>query len=118
MIGYRGGEGQWAYYLHRLTGIGVFLFLLIHIVDTSFLMAGPDAYNRMMELFALPFFRVGEVFLWAALLYHAINGIRVVLVDAWPKGVEHHRQMWWIGGAIFAAVFLPSSYVMLKGVLW
>ena len=65
-ITYRGGEGQWSWLLHRITGIGVFLFLLTHILDTAMIGWGPRAYNDVMAVFRPPLFRVGEVVLAGA----------------------------------------------------
>ena len=52
---------MWAWILHRLTGVGVLMFLLAHILDTAAIGWGPAAYNRMIELYRMPVFRVGEV---------------------------------------------------------
>src|ERR1700733_13132125 len=69
---YRGGPGHWSWILHRLTGIGVFLFLLIHVVDISLIGWGPDVFNRLLFLYRNPVFRVGEVALMAGAIFHAL----------------------------------------------
>jgi len=74
---YRGGSGQAAWLLHRLTGLGVLLFLLIHILDTGLVLFGAEVYNKVVKIYTHPLFRVGEVGLAAAVLYHALNGIRI-----------------------------------------
>ncbi|MCH7985312.1 MAG: succinate dehydrogenase, cytochrome b556 subunit, partial [Acidobacteria bacterium] len=58
---YRGGEGQWAWILHRFTGLGVLLFLVIHILDTFVIVFGPETYDKVMALYRHPLFRVSEV---------------------------------------------------------
>ena len=45
---YRGREGQWAWLLHRVTGVGIILFLFAHVVDTAVIGWGPAAYNRVL----------------------------------------------------------------------
>ena len=62
---YRGGEGHWSYILHRVTGVGVLLFLLVHILDTSLLGWGPEVYNKVISIYRHPFFRVSEIGLFA-----------------------------------------------------
>ena len=61
VLTYRGRAGQWAWILHRVTGVGVLLFLLVHIVDTAFIGWGPELYNKAMAVYRLSVFRVGEV---------------------------------------------------------
>jgi succinate dehydrogenase / fumarate reductase cytochrome b subunit len=51
---YRGREGMWSYYFHRVSGIGILLFLLAHIIDTMLLGWGPDVYNKVVKLYAHP----------------------------------------------------------------
>ena len=90
---YRGGEGQWSWMLHRVTGVGVLLFLLAHILDTALIALGPEHYNAIIAIYRLPFFRVGEVGLAAAVLYHALNGIRIIIIDFWPGTTVIQKQM-------------------------
>jgi succinate dehydrogenase / fumarate reductase cytochrome b subunit len=112
MMGYRGGIGQWAWIFHRLTGIGVLAFLMIHILDTALIILGPDWYNRMIRIYRLPLFGLGEIALFGAVLYHALNGLRIVVIDFWPKTTRYHKAMWWMVLAVFVAVFVPVAGIM------
>ncbi len=112
-VTYRGGAGMWAWILHRVTGVGVFLFLLAHIVDTSMIGWGPGPYNKMIALYRKPVFRVGEVLLAGAVLYHALNGIRIVIIDFWPEATTIHRCLVYAVALIFAVVFIPTAIYML-----
>ena len=111
---YRGGAGQWAWMLHRLTGVGVFIFLLAHIVDTAVIGWGPKAYNTAMALYRRPVFRVGEVLLAGAVLYHALNGIRIVIIDFWPEATLLERKLFYAVAVVFAVVYIPAALYMLK----
>ncbi len=111
---YRGGSGQAAWLLHRLTGLGVLLFLLIHILDTGLVLFGAEVYNKVVKIYTHPVFRVGEVGLAAAVLYHALNGIRITVLDFWPEWSGKQRQLFYAVVALFVALFLPSAYLMLK----
>ena len=117
MTMYKGGIGQWAWILHRVTGIGVLLFLLTHILDTALIMLGPTWYNKVIAIYRLPLFGVMEIGLFAAVLYHALNGVRVVLVDFWIASIQYHKQMFALQMAIFTAVFLPVAWIMLGHVV-
>src|SRR6266566_24167 len=75
---YKGQSGMWAWLLHRVTGIGILLFLLIHIVDVSLLGFGPAVYNDGIRLFDFWIARLLSLALIAAVLFHAYNGIRII----------------------------------------
>lgn len=110
---YRGGIGQWSWAAHRVTGVAVLLFLFTHILDTALIMLGPVWYNKIIAIYRLPFFGVMEILLFAAVLYHALNGVRVILMDFWIPSIERHKQMFAIQMTLFALVFLPVAWIML-----
>lgn len=110
---YRGGEGHWSYLLHRVTGVGVLVFLLAHIVDTAVIGWGPEPFNKVMALYRHPVFRVSEVGLFAAVLFHALNGLRIVIIDFWPGATKHHKKLFWIEAVSFAVIMVPVAVLML-----
>lgn len=89
---YRGRGGQWAFLAHRITGFLVFCFLLLHIVDVS-LVARPDLYDEVHDLYGNVVLRLFEVGLLGALVFHSFNGLRVVLVDFFPGAVRNERAL-------------------------
>src|SRR5438132_577421 len=107
---YRGKEGQWSWILHRVTGVGVLIFLFLHIIDTMLVGWGPDVYNKIIEIYRNRFFKVGELGLFASVLFHSINGVRIIVVDFWPESTRHHKKMFWIGTTVFIASMIPVSY--------
>src|SRR5512141_321298 len=111
---YRGREGMWSYYLHRVTGVGVFLFLFAHVLDTALIHVSPQVYDRMMAFYSHPLFKAGEVGLVFAVLYHSINGIRVTLIDFWTGGPKYHRQMFYAVVTLVALTFIPTALLMLS----
>lgn len=113
---YRGGIGQWSWALHRVTGVGVLVFLLLHILDTSLIILGPEHYNTIIALYRVPIFRVMEVGLFAAVLFHALNGVRIILVDFWPDLTRVHRQLFYAELVLFVVAMIPVAYLMLKPV--
>lgn len=111
---YKGGTGEWAYILHRVTGVGVFLFLIIHVVDTAFIGWGPEFYNKAMAIYRYPLFKLGEIGLFAAVLFHALNGLRIVIFDFWVGAIRYHKALFWIAVAIFLIVFTPVAWIMFQ----
>lgn len=116
-VTYRGGEGHWSWLLHRITGIGVFLFLLAHIIDTSMIGWGPAYYNAAMALYRHPVFRVGEVILAGAVLYHALNGIRIIIMDFRPETMTAQKKIFYAVVTIFIVIFVPAAIYMLAWVV-
>ena len=111
---YRGREGQWLWLLHRLTGLGVLLFLCLHVVDTSLLLAGETAYNHLITtVYRARWFQPLEVALGGALLYHALNGVRLILLDFWEHAIRHERLLRTGVIVLFVSIMIPLAAVML-----
>lgn len=82
---YKGSPGQWSWLLHRITGVAVILFLFAHVVDTAVVGWGPEAYNRVVSVYHNWVVKLLELGLVAAVLYHAINGVKIMVFDFWPS---------------------------------
>jgi len=110
---YKGQSGMWAWLLHRVTGVGILLFLLIHIVDISLLGFGPAVYDDGIRLFDFWIARLLSLALIAAVLFHAFNGIRVMLIDFLSKGVHYQKIMFYIVLALAVVCFIPMAYFVI-----
>jgi succinate dehydrogenase / fumarate reductase cytochrome b subunit len=93
---YRGREGMWSWVLHRITGVAIFFFLLVHVLDTSMVRIAPEAYNAVISTYQNPLMGLGETGLVAAIVFHAFNGIRIILIDLWSKGTKYQRLMFYV----------------------
>lgn len=89
---YRGAIGQWSWVLHRLTGVGVVLFLALHVIDTSWAVFYPELYVKAIAAYQSPLFTLGEFGLVFAVVFHAFNGLRIILFDYKPKLWRHQSQ--------------------------
>ena len=114
---YKGGIGQWSWALHRLTGVGVLIFLIFHILDTALIMVGPELYNKVIAVYRMPLFGLSEIGLFAAVLFHALNGVRIIVIDFWPASTRWHKQMFGAVLALFLLIFIPVGWIMLGHVL-
>ena len=110
---YRGREGMWTWVLHRATGIGILLFLVIHVVDTALVIYWPGLYDHALEIYRHPVFRVSELAIYFSVLFHGLNGLRIIVQDFWPAAMRHQRRL--ALGALTAAVvlILPVAWIML-----
>lgn len=102
---YRGKVGMWSWVLHRITGVAIFFFLLVHVLDTALVRLSPEAYNAVINTYKTPLIGIAELGLVAAILYHSMNGVRIVLIDFWRKGVKYQNIMFWIVVSIAFIVF-------------
>jgi succinate dehydrogenase / fumarate reductase cytochrome b subunit len=103
---------MWSWVLHRISGATIFFFLFVHVVDTALVRVSPQAYNQIIETYKTPVIGLMEIGLVAAVLYHALNGIRVILIDFWSQGTRYQRLMLWIIAGVFIAVFIASVGVI------
>jgi succinate dehydrogenase / fumarate reductase cytochrome b subunit len=110
---YKGQSGMWSWLLHRITGLAILLFLLVHIVDISLLGFGPNVYNDGIAFFAIGIVRIISLSLIAAVLYHAFNGVRIIIIDFWPKGARYQRLMFAVVLLLSIVCFLPMAYFVV-----
>lgn len=110
---YKGQSGMWSWLFHRIAGLGVLLFLLVHIVDISLLNFGPGVYNEGIALFATGIVRVITLALVAALFYHSFNGVRIILIDFWPKAARFQGAMFAIVLVVTIACFLGLGWFII-----
>ena len=113
-VTYRGREGQIAWMLHRITGVGVFLFLALHIANVFTMVFPSHVFNSLADLYHSVPFKLLSIFgLYFGLLYHALNGVRVIIVDFWPGAGKYQAPLWRVQLVVFVLVFVPSAAIML-----
>jgi succinate dehydrogenase / fumarate reductase cytochrome b subunit len=107
---YRGHEGMWNWIAHRATGVAIFFYLVVHVIDTSLVRVSPEAYNEVIGSYKTPIFGLVEAGLVAAVIFHAFNGLRIIAVDQSLWALRHQRRLAWAVYIIFGllmAGFLP-----------
>jgi len=107
LLRYRGSEGMLAWAFHRISGVAIWAFILLHVLDIWLVGVNPELYDEVLQVYASPAGRVMEALLGAALLYHALNGLRIVIMDFWPRMTRYHRQLWYANWVVFALVGIP-----------
>ena len=111
---YKGHEGQYSWLMHRITGVAIILFLFSHVIDTAVIGWGPEAYNRVVSVYENPLVRLLEYGLVAAVLYHAINGMKILLIDFFPSLAKNIRDLGFASFVIFLASMIPVTIIMGK----
>lgn len=110
---YRGREGMWSWVAHRVTGVLVFFFLFAHVLDTALVRVSPDAYDKVVDLYKTPVAGVLELGLIGAVLFHALNGLRVVAIDFWEKGTRYQRQLAYAVLTLWLLLMAGAAYPVL-----
>lgn len=110
---YKGDIGQYAWILHRASGVGIVFFLLVHVIDIMLVGLGSDIYDHTVGFYGNWFVVPMEVMLVGAVIYHTLNGLRVMAVNFTESGpVKEAKAFWWV---LIATVVLtiPSGIVIL-----
>jgi len=97
------GFERYAYTLHRLTGLGLFSYFILHIFVTSSRAFGEHSWESYMGVLEAPIFKIAEYLVFMAFAYHALNGLRLFFIEMgfglgepirpiYPYKVSIHRQ--------------------------
>ncbi len=105
---YRGGGPMLTFVLHRIGGLGMALFVTMHIL-ASFLGGSVGGFlNTIYENWLF------QVFIFFCVLFHAINGLRITLIDLFPKLLVHQREAIWVEWAVFLPLFAIAVFVIIR----
>jgi succinate dehydrogenase / fumarate reductase cytochrome b subunit len=113
-------SGMVAQVVQRVTGLLLLAYLFLHVHTIRQLSNGPAAFDLAVGEFKSPFFKVLEIALLGIVILHALNGIRITLIDL-GVGHKHQRQLFWvwsvgIGTLVFLAGAIPLfRFSVLKG---
>ncbi len=93
LLRYRPHPGEWAWLLHRVSGIALTGYLFLHIWALRGLTTGRSAFEAEMNLFTTPFFKFLEWALFAFVIFHSMNGLRVAIVDLASKNASKQKAL-------------------------
>ena len=107
--------GMFAWILHRLTGLALVGYLVVHIWGLKAI-TDPAAYNALITSYHGPIFKVGEFLLLGAVVYHSLNGMRIVLIDfvGWSP---NQKKLFWALGAVAAVLFAVGGWPSISALL-
>jgi succinate dehydrogenase / fumarate reductase cytochrome b subunit len=112
---YKGQENMLAWVLHRITGLGILILVGTHVIAAFFLNAIGD--NISTTITAIYESKPLQVFVYFCVLYHALNGLRLIVEDLWPPLLRYHRELLWFQWLVFLPVFgLPAALMIVS--LW
>ncbi|HBA92704.1 MAG TPA: succinate dehydrogenase, cytochrome b556 subunit [Anaerolineaceae bacterium] len=118
--GYRGREGHYAFLLHRITGLGTVLFLVIHIIDIALVYLSPKGFLDVVALYQTTLFGIGEIALVFCVFFHGINGLRIAYFDMFKPAnwsIETERNSTRITLIATLILWLPATFFMARNIL-
>lgn len=110
---YHKDSGSWAWIYHRITGIALIIYLFLHIYSLSTLTGGKEVFESKMKSFLFPPFLILEWFLFIFVLFHSLNGVRIVLVD-WADGAKYHKVLYRASWLIGIILFFLMGFIMFS----
>ncbi len=112
---YKGQENMLAWVLHRITGLGILILVGTHVIAAFFLNAIGD--NISTTITTIYESKPMQVFVYFCVLYHALNGLRLIVEYLWPPLLRYHRELLWFQWLVFLPVFgLPAALMIVS--LW
>lgn len=112
-LSYKKDSGSWAWIFHRVSGLALIGYLFLHIYSLSTLTQGREVFEKKMQSFLSPPFLAIEWFLFIIVLFHSLNGVRIVLVD-WADGAKYHKSLYRFSWIIGIILFLLMGYIMFS----
>lgn len=104
------GIGMWAWLLFRISGLVLAGYLFVHIwVISQGRVGGAERLDSLFELFDRPLLVFLDLMLVGAVLYHALNGVRIILMDL-GVGIRQHKAVFWV--CMVAAALILSLFAV------
>jgi succinate dehydrogenase / fumarate reductase cytochrome b subunit len=104
---------RWAFYAHRVSGVAIFAFLILHLVDVGLVAISSELYDEVHALYGTLALRVFEVGLLAGILFHAANGLRLLVIDLVDVGARASERMLWLAIAVTIVLTIPAGAIIL-----
>jgi succinate dehydrogenase / fumarate reductase, cytochrome b subunit len=112
---YQGGGPMLAWILHRLTGLGILVFVGVHVLSSFFMQQlGTGLATSVNIVYESWEFQVVVIF---CVLFHAINGLRIAILDIWPKLLPFQREALWLEWVIFIPVYGLTIFILISHAL-
>ena len=112
---YQGGVSMLTWMLHRVTGLGILVFVGLHVISSFFMQqVGSDWAVAINTVYESWIFQIWIVFF---VLFHALNGIRIITLDVWPQFLQYQREALWLELLVFVPVYGLTVFVLIQHAL-
>ena len=108
---YKGSTPYYAFALHRLSAMGIILFVGVHVLASFSMQQALGTWGTTINIiYESPWFQIAVVF---CVLFHTLNGLRVVILDVWPRLIKYSREAVYLLWAIFIPIYLLTVYLIV-----
>jgi succinate dehydrogenase / fumarate reductase cytochrome b subunit len=108
---YQGGGPMLAWILHRLTALGIILFVGLHVIASFFMQQlGSDFATTINIIYESWIFQIIVAF---CVIFHALNGLRIVICDLWPQSLMYQREILWLQWFIFVPIYSLTVFILI-----
>jgi len=112
---YKGSTPYIGFALHRLTAMGIILFVGMHVAASFSMQQVLGTWGTTINIiYESWWFQIFVVF---CVLFHTINGVRVVILDIWPKLLKYSREAVYLEFAIFIPIYALTVFLIISGAL-
>lgn len=109
---YQGGGPMLAWILHRISGLAIIAFVGLHVISSFFMQqTGSNLATSINIVYESWIF---QIFITFVVLFHALNGLRIALLDMWPKYLVFQREAIWLQWLIFIPVYGLTVYIIIQ----
>lgn len=110
---YQGKGPMLTYILHRIGGLGIVIFVALHIL-AGFI--SNQAWGTSVGIFINSIYEhwLFQILIFFFALFHAVNGLRIVILDLWPNLIEYQREAIWLEWFVFLPIYSISLYVIIR----
>jgi len=109
---YQGGGPMIAWMLHRITGVGILVFVGLHVISSFFMQQmGSELATQINTIYENWVF---QIFLAFFVIFHALNGLRIAILDLWPKYLVYQREALWLEWCIFVPVYGLLVFILVQ----
>lgn len=105
---YKGKGPMLTFILHRIGGAGMAIFISTHVLASAL---GGDIGNSINDIYTSWLF---QILIFFFVMFHAINGLRITILDLWPKLLEYQREAIWVEWAVFIPLYAFAVYSILS----
>ena len=109
---YQGGIPMITWMLHRITGVGILLFVSIHVISSFFMQQlGSDLATNINIIYESWIFQIVIIFF---VIFHALNGLRIAALDLWPRLQSYQHEVLWLEWLVFIPVYGLTVFVIVQ----
>jgi succinate dehydrogenase / fumarate reductase cytochrome b subunit len=109
---YRGKGPMWAWILHRITGLSIILFVGLHVFASFFMQQfGSDIATSINIVYESWIFQIFVIFI---VIFHALNGFRIAVLDFWPQLLVYQREALWLQWLVFIPVYGLTIFILIQ----